>query len=209
MTDKLCCLSFDDGPNLNSFSTMTDMLDLLEKHHVTASFFLIGNKINAENEGVIKRAMALGCDIENHSWSHPNMPDQALSAEEIKEQVQKTDDIIFRLTGKKPLFFRPPYISVNDLMYSVIQYPFINGHACDDWLDEVEPDSRLEKMLSGAKDGVIFLLHVNDGNFKTTETVDRAIPILKSQGYSFVTVPELFKKKNITPAKGGLWTYVE
>ena len=205
---KVCCLSFDDGPNLNA-STMNDMLNVLEKHRVSASFFLIGNKINAENEKVIKRAVALGCDIENHSWSHPDMPLQGLSAEEIREEIKKTDEIIFRLTGKIPLFFRPPYISVNDLMYSVINKTFISGHPCDDWLNHVSAGQRLEKMLSGARDGVIFLLHVDDGNSKTTECVDRAIPVLKSQGYSFLPLPELFRQKNIAPKAGGLWSYLE
>ena len=59
MSDKkLISLSFDDGPNLSG-SVMNEMLDLLEKHGVPGSFFLIGNKINDENAPVIRRAMAL------------------------------------------------------------------------------------------------------------------------------------------------------
>ena len=64
---KYISLTFDDGPNLGDDSTMNDMLDILEKHGVTASFFLIGNKINENNIKVIKRAFEMGCDIENHS----------------------------------------------------------------------------------------------------------------------------------------------
>ena len=59
-----CSLTFDDGPNLAGDDTMNKMLDVLEKHGVVASFFLIANKITPENTKVIERAVALGCDIE-------------------------------------------------------------------------------------------------------------------------------------------------
>ena len=85
---KYVCLSFDDGPNLGMDSTMNDMLDVLQKHSVSASFFLIGNKIDANNATVIKRAVEMGCDIENHSWSHPDMA--KLSSKQILEEYKKT-----------------------------------------------------------------------------------------------------------------------
>ena len=66
---KYLCLSFDDGPNnIPGDTTMNDMLDILEKYKVPGSFFLIGNKITEENKKVIRRAVELGCDIQNHSW---------------------------------------------------------------------------------------------------------------------------------------------
>ena len=207
-SNKLCCLSFDDGPNLTG-SVMNDMLDILEKHGVTGSFFLIGNKINEANAPVIRRAMSLGCDIENHSWSHPDAVKEKLSKAQIKEEFVRTEDAIFNVTEQRTEFYRPPYISVNRLMYKVVPRPFICGHACEDWITEYSADELLEKMLSGAQDGVIFLLHCGETNVKTVEVVDRAIPILKSQGYNFVTVPELFKQKKVKPKRRKLWTVLE
>ena len=82
--NKFLCLSFDDGPNVESGdTTMNDMLDILEEYNVPASFFLIGNKITEENKSVIQRAIKLGCDIENHSWTHPKMAE--LTKEEIED----------------------------------------------------------------------------------------------------------------------------
>ncbi len=80
---KYCSLTFDDGPNFAGDNTMNKMLDVLEKHGVVASFFLIANKISAENTAVIERAVKMGCDIENHTWSHPDMT--KLSREEMME----------------------------------------------------------------------------------------------------------------------------
>ncbi|MCR4742818.1 MAG: polysaccharide deacetylase family protein [Treponema sp.] len=204
---KYISLTFDDGPNLGDDTTMNDMLDILEKHGVKASFFLIGNKINEKNTKVIKRAFDMGCDIENHSWTHPAMSD--LSKEEIQKEYELCDQAIIKITGKKPEFFRPPYIAVSPLMHQVIETPFICGAGCKDWESDVSAQERFNLLMEARQDGVLYLLHVMEGNKATLEAVDRIIPILKEEGYTFVTTPEMFKLKGQTnPKKGELWTLV-
>ena len=204
---KYISLTFDDGPNLGDDSTMNDMLDILEKHGVTASFFLIGNKINENNIKVIKRAFEMGCDIENHSWTHPVMSD--LSKEEIQKEYELCDKAIIKITGKKPDFFRPPYMAVSPLMHEVIETPFICGVGCQDWEADVSAEERFNKLMQARQDGVLYLLHVMEKNTATLEAVDRIIPILKEEGYTFVTVPQMFKiKDQANPKKGQLWSLV-
>lgn len=204
---KYISLTFDDGPNLGDDHTMNDMLDLLEKNDVVGSFFLIGNKINDENAKVIKRAFDMGCDIENHSWTHPAMPE--LTKEEMIEEYEKCDQAIIKITGKKPEFFRPPYIAVNDLMHQVIPTPFIQGHGCKDWELDVSSEERIKMMEEGTKDGVLYLLHVMEGNINTLKALEYLIPKLKKEGYTFVTVPEMFRIKGISfqGHTGKLYTY--
>lgn len=204
---KYISLTFDDGPNLGDDHTMNDMLDLLEKNDVVGSFFLIGNKINDENAKVIKRAFDMGCDIENHSWTHPAMPE--LTKEEMIEEYEKCDQAIIKITGKKPEFFRPPYIAVNDLMHQVIPTPFIQGHGCKDWELDVSVEERIKMMEEGTKDGVLYLLHVMEGNINTLKALEYLIPKLKKEGYTFVTVPEMFRIKGISfqGHTGKLYTY--
>lgn len=204
---KYISLTFDDGPNLGDDHTMNDMLDLLEKNDVVGSFFLIGNKINDENAKVIKRAFDMGCDIENHSWTHPAMPE--LTKEEMIEEYEKCDQAIIKITGKKPEFFRPPYIAVNDLMHQVIPTPFIQGHGCKDWEPDVSAEERIKMMEEGTKDGVLYLLHVMEGNINTLKALEYLIPKLKKEGYTFVTVPEMFRIKGISfqGHTGKLFTY--
>lgn len=205
---KYLSLSFDDGPNLGDDTTMSDMLDILEKHGVAASFFLIGEKINEQNIPVIERALKIGCDIENHSWTHPDMA--KLSHEQILEEYTKTDEAISKITGNVPEFFRPPYISVNQTLFDSIKTPFICGKDCRDWEDDFGVEDRLKMLLDGVVDGTILLLHVTDGNSKTLQVVDRAVPILKSQDYEFVTVPQLFEIRGIEKKNNGkLWTVVQ
>ena len=208
MNKKYCSLTFDDGPNINGDDTMNLMLDVLEKHGVVASFFLIGEKITPENTKVIERAVKMGCDIENHSWTHPDMT--KLTREQIIEEYNKCDDAIIKITGKKPVLFRPPYICVNDLMHEVIHTPFICGHGCEDWVPERTADERLKLMLENQQNYVMYLLHVNEGNDATREVVDRAIPILKEKGFEFVTAPRLFELRGVPMKDNGQnWVVVE
>ena len=204
---KYISLTFDDGPNLGDDHTMNDMLDLLEKNDVVGAFFLIGNKINDENAKVIKRAFDMGCDIENHSWTHPAMPE--LTKEEMIEEYEKCDQAIIKITGKKPEFFRPPFIAVNDLMHQVIPTPFIQGHGCKDWELDVSAEERIKMLEEGTKDGVLYLLHVMEGNINTLKALEYLIPKLKKDGYTFVTVPEMFRIKGISfqGHTGKLYTY--
>ncbi|SEQ39323.1 Peptidoglycan/xylan/chitin deacetylase, PgdA/CDA1 family [Treponema bryantii] len=208
MKKKYCSLTFDDGPNFEGNDTMDKMLDVLEKHGVVASFFLIGNKITPENIKVIERAVKMGCDIENHTWTHPDMT--KLTKEQMIEEYDKCDEAIIKITGKKPVLFRPPYICVNDLMHEVIHVPFICGHGCDDWIPDCPADVRYQKMMENTQDGVMYLLHVNEGNDATREVVDRAIPALKEMGFEFVTAPELYRLKNVPMVDNGdNWSVVQ
>ena len=205
---KYVSLTFDDGPNFPGDNTMSNMLDLLEKHGIVASFFIVGNKVSPENRAVVKRAFDMGCDIQNHSWSHQVMPN--MTAQEIKEEYDKTDEVIMDITGVRPTFFRPPYIAVNQLMYDTIPTPFICGQGCEDWVPEVLADKRVQTMKECTKDGILYLLHVTDGNTETYKAVEQMIPWLKEQGYEFVTVEKMFELKGIKQRKiNDNWSYVE
>lgn len=185
-------ITFDDGPNA---STTMEILDVLEKYQVRASFFLIGTNINDESAKSVKRAYDLGCDIENHSKTHSYM--DKMTADEIKDEVAYVNDKVKEITGTTPKFFRPPYIAVNNTMYDNIDMTFISGYGCNDWEDRVTAEYRAKYLEKKAADGVIFLLHDAEGNSKTVEALDKAIPILLEKGFQFATISELFELKGV------------
>lgn len=185
-------ITFDDGPNA---TTTMEVLDILEKYQVRASFFLIGTNINDESAKSVKRAFDLGCDIENHSKTHSYM--DKMTADEIKDEVAYVNDKVKEITGTTPKFFRPPYIAVNDTMYENIDMTFISGNGCNDWDDKVTAEYRAKYLEKKAADGVIFLLHDAEGNSKTVEALDKAIPILLEKGFQFATISELFELKGV------------
>ncbi len=196
-------LTFDDGPNS---TTTNDVLDKLEKYGVTASFFLIGDNITDESAQAVKRAYELGCEINNHSRTHSDMTQ--LTAEEIKAEFDYTDEKVYEITGEHTKFFRPPYISVHQIMFDNIDVPFIAGIGANDWEDRITAEMRARTILKQAKDGDIILLHDAEGNSQTVEALDTIIPELQKQGYRFVTVSELFKAKGIEPDMEKVYTNV-
>ena len=185
---KYLALSFDDGPNL---TTESKMLDVLAKHNVPATFFVIGNNINEESAKNMKRALELGCEIGNHSLTHSMM--SQMDEEQVKAEIEATSVMIEKITGQRPKFFRPPYIDVKPEMYDWIALTFICGKGCEDWVATVGKEARREGIVANAEPGAIYLLHDFDGNDATVEALDEAIPELKKQGYVFVTVAQLFE----------------
>lgn len=188
---KLISLTFDDGPTIG----ITDqVLDVLEEYNARASFFLIGEQIKPETEYLMKRAVSLGCSIENHSKTHPSMP--KLTDEEICAEISYTTEKIVEVLGEEPKFFRPPFIDVDDRMYDLIDLTFIEGHGCEDWVFEVSTQDRVDKILAAARDGAIILVHDMKDNVNTVEAIKIVIPTLQKQGYEFVNVREIFAAKD-------------
>ena len=201
--EKIIALTFDDGPGI---TTTAQILDILQKYDVPASFFVIGDNINRQTEEVMRRAVSMGCEIQNHSRTHQDMT--TMTAEEITEEIKFTSDKVKKAVGKAPEFFRPPYIAVNDLMRETVGLPFIQGVGAQDYLDNVSAKMRCDRILMQAKDGIVILLHDKEGNFRTVDAVEMLIPKLKAEGYRFVTVSELFKEKGVTPKVGAMYTTV-
>ena len=200
---KYLALAFDDGPNL---TTETKMLDVLKKHKVPATFFVIGNNITDESSANMKRAVRQGCEIGNHSWSHPMM--SQMDEGQVKEEIEATSALIEKITGKRPKFFRPPYINVKPEMYDWIDLTFICGVGCEDWVPEVSAEERTRRILEAAADGVIYLLHDMTGNVNTVEALKTVIPELKKRGFEFLTVPQLFEQCGVTPVRGRIYSNV-
>ena len=173
---KVIALTFDDGPS----STTPLVLDKLDQYGVVASFFVCGNNVGEQTADTVKRAYDMGCEIHNHSKSHRDMT--KLTEEQIRREITETSQRVEAITGEPTRFFRPPYIAVNDLMY-----------------DTVGVQERSDKVLAQIHDGSIILLHDAEGNTKTVEALDLLIPALQQDGYTLVTVSQLFEAKGVTP----------
>ncbi len=203
---KYIALTFDDGP---SDTTTRQVLSKLKKHGVVGSFFLIGQNMTPEREEILREEIAMGCDLQNHSLTHSDM--REMSEETIKAEIEETTGRIVSLTGKEPEFFRPPYIYVSDRMFDSIPLIFICGIASDDWIPDTDAAHRARKVIEGARNGAVVLLHDLEGNDATVEALDIIIPELKKQGYQFVTITELFQRAGITAenAKREVYTYTD
>ncbi|MDE7371476.1 MAG: polysaccharide deacetylase family protein [Desulfovibrio sp.] len=101
MSENLCALTFDDGPSRYT----GHLLDMLAGYGIPATFFLLGG--NAErNPAMVRRIIAEGHEVGNHSWSHPNL--RTLAPEAQEQEISATDALL-RALGASPSYLRPPY----------------------------------------------------------------------------------------------------
>lgn len=203
-SSKMVALTFDDGPS----STTSEVLDILEQYDVTATFFLIGEQINMDTLPIMQRQLSMGCELANHSYNHVDMSN--LSATDIQNQIEWTSSAIKNAVGYDVKFFRPPYLATSNAMYENIDLAFIQGVSCNDWEPSVSASQRANTVLSSVQDGSIVLLHDFQGNTNTVQALPTIIEGLKNQGYTFVTVSELFEAKGVNPNQEyKIWTTVE
>lgn len=96
-------LTFDDGPNP---AWTPRLLELLARHDVKATFFLVGKF--ASGQSVLVRSIFNGGHaVGNHSWTHPNLARS--SAARVREELRSTKDALEQIRGKPVKLFRPPY----------------------------------------------------------------------------------------------------
>lgn len=202
MSRKLIALTFDDGPHPE---TTVPILDILEEYRVPASFFAVGQHITEETAPILRRAVSLGCEIHNHSFSHRALTD--CTAQEIAYEIGETARRIEQTVGQPPRFFRPPYIAVNDAMFRHIPMPFIAGYGVRDYDDSVSAETRFSAVMRQAADGRIILLHDAEGNFRTVEAMRRIVPALLEAGFTPVTVSALFAETGIVPQERIIYYY--
>ena len=186
---KMIALTFDDGPS----STTSQVLDILDKYDVKATFFLIGQNINGNTRSILERQNASGHELANHSYTHSDMTTMDWSS--IQNEINQTNNLIQQYTGQTAKFFRPPYISVNNTMYSAIDMAFIQGTMHNDWDGTSSSSQIANSVISGVADGQIILLHDFQGNTATVNALPTIIENLQNQGYQFVTMSELFSYK--------------
>jgi len=206
-TNKLCALTFDDGPDAVKTPRV---LDKLEKYKITATFFMIGRQINDDAKSVIDRIVSMRCEIGNHSWSTDGMAE--MSRDEIRKSIFDTSAAIQKYSALEPAFFRPPNLSVSDTLYASIDLPFASGIVGMDWPScDTTAEDRAQNVLRDIKDGAIILLHDNQPDpHPTPEALEILVPELIKQGYEFVTLSELFARKgvNANSRKGDMWVFV-
>jgi peptidoglycan/xylan/chitin deacetylase (PgdA/CDA1 family) len=180
-------MTFDDGPS----ATLTPkLLDILAAHHIKATFFVLG-EMAVEHPEILARAAQEGHEIANHSWSHPNLA--KMSQENVRSQLQRTDDEIKTATGKRPTLFRPPYGSITEHEKRWIHDQF--GYDIILWdvdpLDWKRPGPAVvrSRILKETRLGSIVLSH--DIHPGTIEAMPSTFDQLEAKGFKFVTVSEL------------------
>ena len=182
-------LTFDDGPNP---PYTPRLLALLKANDVKATFFLVGERVEAE-PALARAVIEAGHAIGNHTYDHARLVLKTESG--VENELMKAETAIERATGVMPRFFRPPYGSEDRF---TLEASKALGYVAVEWSvsskDWRRPgvDAIVDNVLRQVKNGSIILMH--DGGGDRSETIDavaRIIPELRRRGFEFVTIPDL------------------
>jgi peptidoglycan-N-acetylglucosamine deacetylase len=193
---KQLALTYDDGPN--DPDTLR-LLDILAKHNVKATFFLIGKYVEKRPD-IVRRIIAEGHEVGNHTYMHPVL--SLCDADNVRGELEQCAKALERAGVKGTEFFRPPFGARRPATLKIARemgyVPIMWSVWCFDWkattADRVEAHA-----VKGITGGDVILLH--DGGHQhfgtdrshTVEATDRIIRRYKDQGFEFVTVGQMMK----------------
>ncbi len=183
---KIVALTFDDGP-----SKYTDeIIETLHKNDAVGTFFVIGNKVKIY-DNTLRKSVKYGNEIGNHSYNHKWLT--KLSINELKQQIDKTQDIIYNVTGYKSVLLRPTYGGINSSIRNNTDLQIVMWSVDTmDWKYR-NVNTIVKRATANVKDGDIILMH--DIKDRTSKALKQIIPILKEKGFEFVTISELNEVK--------------
>lgn len=187
---KRLYLTFDAGYENGN---MPAILDALKKHGAPGAFFVVGTYVE-ENPDLIKRMVAEGHVVGNHTWHHPNMSQK--DEEGFKKELQSVEQAFQELTGQPmPKFYRPPEGKFSDenlrwaqgLGYRTVFWSL----AYVDWEPESQPskEKAFSKLLPRTHNGAIVLLHSTSAT--NAAIMDELLTRWEEMGYTFGSVTEL------------------
>jgi len=180
---KKVAITFDDGPNPDYTE---QILDVLREKDVKATFFLLGSEVEKYPE-LVKKIYDEGHLIGNHSFKHEQL--NKMTSAQACEQVNKTNQLIYDITGEYPQYLRPPFGEwKNDLDCQVNMINVMWDIDTLDWKNQNQ-GRIVENVMTKAKENDIILMH--DGYDTTISATLQLIDMLREKGYEFVTVDEL------------------
>ena len=195
---KILALTYDDGPN--DPWTMK-LLEVLEKHQVQATFFMVGRYVRERPE-IARAVHEAGHAIGNHSYTHPNL----IFASEAKArmELEETSAAIAEVTGHRPYLFRPPFGGRRPGTFKLVRelnmFPVMWRVTCFDWAAKSHEEilKHARRQIAG---GEVVLLHdgghlaMGEDRSHTVRATDELIKEYKDRGYLFTTVTEMMQMR--------------
>jgi len=187
-------LTFDDGPDPEH---TPQLLDLLRRHQIKATFFVLGSKARQHPE-LIRRMHREGHLIGIHNYEH--WTNALLTPRRVRLQLQKTAQVIEQLTGAAPVHYRPPWgvINVFDLLllkrFRFVLWSLMVG----DWRCRGGKEKLRAKLLARLKNGDVLVLHDSgqtlgaerDAPVYMLEALEDVLEESRQRGYTFLRVDE-------------------
>lgn len=184
---KTIAITFDDGP---SSKYNAEFLNVLEKNKAHGTFFMVGTMMQSCQKCVLDTYNS-GNEVASHTYNHINMKKNSI--EEVNENIKKTDDLYYKITGDHIKYVRPPYGAYNKMNLENVDYPLILWNIDpEDWRYH-DAEKIVNHVMENVSDGSIILMHEL---YETSlEALEILLPKLYAEGYQVVSVGELAELK--------------
>lgn len=189
---KAVALTFDDGP----YALLTpQLLDLLKRHDVKATFFVEGKDVQMNPE-LVRRMVDEGHELGNHSYTHASLI--GLDEIALTRELRETDHLIRRLTGVATPIMRPPGGRLDASRYALVHrlgFTVINDNDNPGDYRESDPLRLYQFILMHSSRGAIVCLH--SGRLVTIRALPTIIDAYRRKGFRFVTVSQLARIEGV------------
>lgn len=184
-------MTFDDGPHA---SNTPRLLDMLKARNIRATFFTVGSR-TVTYPGIMRRIIADGHELANHTWTHPKL--SSLSDNAVRSELKRAHSALVNL-GVAPRMYRPPYGAItarqkqwimNEFGYPTIQWSVDP----EDWRTKSAALTR-SRILNQTRPGAIILVH--DIHVSSIDAMPGTLDGLLAKGFRFVKVSELMEMGN-------------
>ena len=169
------------------------IVEVLRRYEVPATFFMGGDWMRTHPEETRQLASHPNFELGNHSWSHADFT--KLTAEEMGQELEMTQDLLFQLTGKHARLFRPPFGGYNDLSLQVTAghglYTILWDSVSGDPDPNFDATTILAEIQRTVRKGSIIIMHANGRGWHTAEALPSIIEYLQNKGFVLVTVSQL------------------
>ena len=177
------------------------VVDILQRYDVPATFFMGGDWMRTHPEETKLLAGNPNFELGNHSWSHPDFTQ--LSEEQMGQEIEQTEDMLFQTTGRHSRLFRLPFGFYNDEVLQVIAEHGLYTIQWDTVTGDPDPNfdaaTILAEVQRTARKGSIIIMHGNGRGWHTAEALPQIIEYLKSNGYTLVTVSQIIGLEPMPP----------
>ncbi len=191
-TQPVIYLTFDSG---YENGCTEQILDVLKAHNAPAAFFLVGHYIQT-NADLVRRMVAEGHIVGNHTMHHPDMS-KLTDKEAFGKELQELEILFRETTGKDlPKYYRPPqgtYSQENLQMAKELGYKTVFWSlAYADWDNNKQPtrEQAFSKLLPRIHNGAVVLLHSTSAT--NAQILDELLTKWEDMGYRFASIDQLF-----------------
>lgn len=169
------------------------IVDILQRNNIPTTFFMGGDWMRTHPDETTLLAANPNFELGNHSWSHADFTQ--LNEEQIGQEIEMTEDILFQLTGRHSRLFRLPSGLYNEQTLSIIAKHGLYTIQWDSVTGDPDPTfdaaTILAEVQRTVRDGSIIIMHGNGRGWHTAEALPLIIDYLHRKGYTLVTVSQL------------------